>query len=227
MSSRPVLYPNCNRYDASLIPHVKEAQTLLREAGYDLKVDGDYGRKTTESVKGFQARYALTVDGWIGQKTWAALDKGPRRNNTARTEKKVTTLRPPIIVPYERSSISSPYGYRANPFTGQRQFHNGIDIAGMKNGAPQKAFMAGVVTKLFNDKWNGLGVQITDASGRYSVITVHMNAVYVELNQPVSVGDVIGESGTTGASTGVHIHYGVYIDGKHVNPEDVSTFKGE
>lgn len=222
MSSRPMLYQGCNRRDPALAEHVKFLQERLADAGFALTVDGDFGRGTTQAVKAFQARYDLTADGWVGNKSWDILEASfaPNKLKPIAAQKKTRIYIPWNKALYPQGQITSPYGWRTNPINGKAQFHNGVDIATMKEGDSQVAFMDGKVTKKFNDKWNGLGVQITSFDGDYSVVTVHMNSVDVRLNQTVKIGQRIGAYGTTGASTGVHSHTGIYYKGNHVDPRD-------
>jgi murein DD-endopeptidase MepM/ murein hydrolase activator NlpD len=115
-----------------------------------------------------------------------------------------------------RGYITSPYGYRGSPFTGERQFHSGLDIgAGM--GTPIKAAMAGRVSAVGYDATSGNYVVITHHSG-YRTLYAHMNIVRVKSGAYVRTGDHIGDVGSTGLSTGPHLHFTVYKNGVTVNP---------
>jgi murein DD-endopeptidase MepM/ murein hydrolase activator NlpD len=113
--------------------------------------------------------------------------------------------------------ISSPYGYRIAPFAGVRMFHTGIDIAA-PTGTPIKAAMAGRVTQVgTNDESWGNFVVISHHSG-YRTFYAHMSVVRVKVGAYVETGGRIGDVGSTGLSTGPHVHFTVYKNGVTVNP---------
>jgi murein DD-endopeptidase MepM/ murein hydrolase activator NlpD len=112
--------------------------------------------------------------------------------------------------------ITSPYGYRASPFTGLRQFHSGLDI-GAPSGTPIKAAMSGRVTTVgYNDSF-GNYVVLTHHSG-YRTLYGHMSLIRVKSGAYVQTGERIGDVGSTGLSTGPHLHFTVYKNGVTVNP---------
>jgi murein DD-endopeptidase MepM/ murein hydrolase activator NlpD len=115
--------------------------------------------------------------------------------------------------------ITSPYGYRANPFGGARQFHSGLDI-GAAMGTPVKAAMAGRVSTAGYDKTLGNYVVISHHSG-YRTLYGHMSYVRVKAGVYVSAGQTIGDAGSTGLSTGPHLHFTVYKNGVTVNPRSL------
>jgi hypothetical protein len=121
----------------------------------------------------------------------------------------------PSIMP-TRGYFSSGFGYRNDPFTGQRHFHAGLDIAG-RTGTPVYATADGkVVTIRVN---GGLGKMITvDHGYGFKTRYGHLNRYRVKVGQKVKRGDLIGDMGSTGYSTGPHLHYEVIKNGKHVNP---------
>jgi len=112
--------------------------------------------------------------------------------------------------------ISSPYGYRMAPFAGVRMFHTGVDIAAPM-GSPIKAAMAGRVTQVGNDESWGNFVVISHHSG-YRTFYAHMSVVRVKEGAYVETGGRIGDVGSTGLSTGPHVHFTVYKNGVTVNP---------
>jgi murein DD-endopeptidase MepM/ murein hydrolase activator NlpD len=115
--------------------------------------------------------------------------------------------------------ITSPYGYRANPFGGARQFHSGLDI-GAATGTPVKAAMAGRISTVGDDKILGNYVVISHHSG-YRTLYAHMSYVLVKAGTYVSAGQRIGDVGSTGLSTGPHLHFTVYKNGVTVNPRSL------
>jgi murein DD-endopeptidase MepM/ murein hydrolase activator NlpD len=115
-----------------------------------------------------------------------------------------------------RGYITSPYGYRRSPFTGVRQFHSGLDI-GSPQGTPIRAAMSGRVSTAGWDNVLGNYVVITHHSG-YRTLYGHMSVIRVKSGAYVGTGDRIGDVGSTGLSTGPHLHFTVYKNGVTVNP---------
>lgn len=112
--------------------------------------------------------------------------------------------------------ISSGYGWRRNPFTGKKEFHQAIDIVAPW-GTEVKAAARG---KVIFAEWKGaygLMVRINDGHGYYTVYG-HLSHILVKKGQWVEKGDIIGRIGSSGRSTGPHLHFEVWLDGKTVNP---------
>jgi len=113
--------------------------------------------------------------------------------------------------------ITSPYGSRIDPFnSGRRQFHTGIDIRG-GYGTPIRAAMAGRVSQVGYDNVLGNYVVITHHSG-YRTLYGHMSVIRTRTGAYVALGERIGDVGSTGLSTGPHLHFTVYKNGVLVNP---------
>lgn len=111
--------------------------------------------------------------------------------------------------------FTSPFGYRTHPVHGGRRFHSGVDIAG---GGPIRASKAGTVTTATYNNSLGYYVVINHGDG-YSSLYAHMTPnLSVAPGQTVSQGQQIGVMGTTGTSTGVHLHFEVHRNGEPVNP---------
>ena len=113
--------------------------------------------------------------------------------------------------------LSSKYGYRSDPFTGKRTWHAGVDLAG-KDGSDIIAVAGGVVT--YADERYGYGnlVEIDHGDGlvtRYA----HAKAIKVQVGNVVQKGQGIALMGSTGRSTGPHVHFEVIRNGKPENPE--------
>jgi murein DD-endopeptidase MepM/ murein hydrolase activator NlpD len=112
--------------------------------------------------------------------------------------------------------ITSPYGYRKSPFSGSRQFHSGLDI-GSPMGTPVRAAMAGRVSAVAYDEILGNYAVVSHHSG-YRTLYGHMSVVRVKSGAYVGTGERIGDVGSTGLSTGPHLHFTVYKSGITVNP---------
>lgn len=121
----------------------------------------------------------------------------------------------PAISPV-RGLITSPFGYRRDPITGQPAYHSGIDISAPP-GKPVKVTAAGVVTQI--QQFGPLGRAVFVAHG-FGITTVygHLSRTSVTPGQRVERGGVVGLVGNTGRSTGYHLHYEVQVNGKSVDP---------
>ena len=114
--------------------------------------------------------------------------------------------------------FTSPYGYRVHPTTGNYTLHNGVDLA-IARGTPIYASKSGyVTTAVYNYSW-GNYVVINHMDG-YSTLYGHMDSYIVAKDQYVQQGQVIGYVGTTGWSTGYHLHFTIFYNGSPVNPAD-------
>jgi len=116
-----------------------------------------------------------------------------------------------------RGRISSLYGSRSSPFTGVRQFHSGLDISA-STGTPVRAAMPGRVSTAGWDDTFGNYVVISHHSG-YRTLYGHLSVIRVKSGAYVGQGERIGDVGSTGVSTGPHLHFTVYKNGKTVNPQ--------
>lgn len=115
-----------------------------------------------------------------------------------------------------RGIITSPFGYRLDPFTGVRRYHNGLDIAG-ELGQTIKAASAGRVAETGYNVTFGNYVIVSHQDG-YQTFYAHLSKITVENGTALARGDKVGEMGNTGYSTGTHLHFGVYRRGAAVDP---------
>lgn len=124
----------------------------------------------------------------------------------------------PMMLPECGSRVTSHYGKRKHPVTKKYKFHAGIDLCG-KVAAPIFASATGHVT--FAGKRNGYGniVEISHGSG-VKTKYAHLKNISVKRGQKVSRGQVIGRQGRTGKVTNEHLHFEIWVNGKHVNPYD-------
>jgi murein DD-endopeptidase MepM/ murein hydrolase activator NlpD len=112
--------------------------------------------------------------------------------------------------------VTSGFGFRVNPFTGLTQMHEGLDISN-RVGTPVIATADGIVSDTGKDSSHGNVVVVSHGFGMTSRY-FHLNKVFVRAGQKVKRGDRIAEVGTTGRSTGPHLHYEVRVNGIPVNP---------
>jgi murein DD-endopeptidase MepM/ murein hydrolase activator NlpD len=118
-----------------------------------------------------------------------------------------------------RGWLSSWYGWRSDPFTGTRVFHNGIDI-GVDTGTPVRAAMDGSVTETGYNSSFGNYIILYHHAGWESLYG-HLQTISVKTGQHVAAGQRIAYSGNTGYSTGPHLHFSVFKNGRTVNPYNV------
>lgn len=114
--------------------------------------------------------------------------------------------------------MTSSYGRRSDPFTGRRAFHKGIDFAG-SYGSPVMAVAAGVVTSTAMKNGYGYLVEVNHGNG-YVTRYAHNSRVMVKIGDRVSRGQELAKMGSTGRSTGPHVHFEVEYNGLTVNPAD-------
>lgn len=113
-------------------------------------------------------------------------------------------------------AISSRYGYRKSPFSEAREFHGGVDFKG-KTGDEVVTTADGVVEKARYVKGYGKRVVIKHKKG-YKTLYAHLSKISVTRGQKVKAGEKIGELGSTGRSTGPHLHYEIIRYGRRINP---------
>jgi murein DD-endopeptidase MepM/ murein hydrolase activator NlpD len=112
--------------------------------------------------------------------------------------------------------MSSPYGWRESPFTGLRTYHNGVDMA-CPQGSPIYSALGGTVTSTGYDATYGNYVIVSHHSG-YKTLYGHMSIILAVRGQYVDTNTRIGRVGSTGMSTGPHLHFTVFKNNKAVNP---------
>ncbi|WP_183433233.1 M23 family metallopeptidase [Mesorhizobium sp. RMAD-H1] len=131
-----------------------------------------------------------------------------------RLKKAVRTI--PLANPAPGMPVTSLFGVRRDPLLGTPAFHAGIDFRAHK-GQQITATAGGIVTKAGRNGGYGNMVEIDHGNG-FTSRYAHLSRVLVSENQKISFGTVIGEAGSTGRSTGPHLHYEVRRNGKAINP---------
>ena len=117
-------------------------------------------------------------------------------------------------LPLDTLIVTSPYGYRTDPFTRKRKMHSGIDFRASSDNV--YAMMPGKVLKVGNDKVSGN--YVTLQHGSITVSYCHLSRVLKNKNDIVAVGEVVGITGNTGRSTGEHLHLTCKIKGRAIDP---------
>lgn len=157
---------------------------------------------------------------------WASIDAlgdrmGHRRHQLSvledvLMERRLAEAGTPAGSPVNEGWMSSSYGTRKDPFTGEQAWHSGVDFAG-RGGSAIHAVGAGVVTYA-GERWGyGQLVEITHGDG-YVTRYGHNSKILVEEGDMVRRGDQISEMGSSGRSTGPHVHLEVLKDGEAINP---------
>ena len=115
-----------------------------------------------------------------------------------------------------KADITSPFGWRKHPIFGIRRFHTGIDLAGPNHSAIRAADSGNV---LYTGWYGGYGKVVIVSHGKgMATLYAHLSKIATATGNNIAKGDVIGYEGTTGFSTGPHLHFEVRINGKPNNP---------
>lgn len=120
-------------------------------------------------------------------------------------------------------SITSPFGWRKDPFTGLSAYHNGIDMGAAK-GTPIVAAFDGIVGEASYNGSMGNYIYLEHGNG-LRTIYLHAEKLYVKKNDVVLKGETIASVGSTGRSTGPHLHFSVRLNGEYVDPTLYIKFK--
>jgi len=203
-----------NRIDQKIrrVAHMDESTDLFGIGGSapeDLNPDLDPERNHTKLIKEMHRqvqnlKHAAVYQHYSLNDLWAVVEE--RGNFMAYT---------PTIRPAE-GLISSPFGYRVSPFTGNREFHNGLDIANNLN-TDIRATGNGRIAFAGERRGYGRLVMIDHGHGlvtRYA----HLERIVKNRGDTVKRGEIIAHMGSTGRSTGTHLHYEVRLNGVPVNP---------
>ena len=119
-----------------------------------------------------------------------------------------------ITYPLKSIKVTSPYGYRRDPFTGKQSWHNGLDLRAKNE--PAYAMMDGIVEKVGYD--NRSGNYVILRHGNFYISYCHLSSIIVRKGESVFPGIIVGVTGNTGRSTGSHLHLTCKKDGKSFNP---------
>jgi murein DD-endopeptidase MepM/ murein hydrolase activator NlpD len=151
----------------------------------------------------------------------SAFERQLYRINVARAQidrYRQTLIAVPVHKPVRgETDMSSPFGMRMDPFLGRPAIHTGIDLRG-DVGEPVRATATGKVTIAGREGGYGNMVEVRDGNGlatRYG----HLSEISVKLGQVVRIGEIVGRIGSTGRSTGPHLHYETRVNGEPVDPQ--------
>src|SRR5690606_995328 len=142
------------------------------------------------------------------------LKEFPRLQQQAppRPSKAVISFSPPL------SSIrtNSPYGQRFHPILKKWRFHAGVDLASQRDTV--YSMLSGTVKESGYSSTLGYYIRTQHSSHHIEVLYAHLSEYYYLKGEPIRAGDPVGITGSTGLSTGDHLHLAVYVNGKHIDP---------
>ena len=128
-----------------------------------------------------------------------------------------------ITYPLKSIKVTSPYGYRCDPFTGKQSWHNGLDLRAKNE--PAYAMMDGIVEKVGYDNRSGNYIILRHAD--FTISYCHLSKVHIAPGTLVFAGTIIGRSGSTGRATGEHLHLTVKYKKAYLNPKILLVKIGE
>ena len=194
-----------------------EAEKLLKQLiatgnEYQALLDEAERKESETASKIDKLEYAYDEAKEREYQEWLASQKPTHSGSASNTVDGITWL-----LPINYSYFSSPFGYRIHPIYGDWRFHYGVDLSAPQ-GTPIYASRSGVVTTTdYEAGGAGYYVSINHMDG-FTTRYLHMTHYIVSPGQYVSAGQVIGYCGSTGGSTGPHLHFSVYYNGVAVNP---------
>ena len=205
----------------------KAIETYLRALGSRLSIGRDVGANDRFDII-LEHRRAATGEAETGKLLYAGLDRGAKKvqliewtvngrrqwYEASGVGERRGLMRAPVI-----GRISSGFGFRRHPVLGFSRFHKGMDFA-VAYGSPIVAATDGVVTFAGRHGGHGNYVMLRHGGG-LATAYAHMSRIAAQPGTHVSQGQVIGYVGSTGLSTGPHLHYEVYRNGMAINPSTI------
>ncbi len=170
----------------------------------------------SRTAPGGDEQFRSLFNGWKSMDSSAGFATSSTGNAATTPMFRTAAVAVPSRMPVEGASLTSGYGMRNHPVLGGRRQHRGVDLA-MPTGTPVYATADGMISKAEWFSSYGLYIAVEHGAAiqtRYG----HLSRLAVAAGQPVKKGDLIGYVGSTGRSTGPHLHYEVRIAGAAVNP---------
>lgn len=146
-------------------------------------------------------------------------DSNKDAQNNAQSSSNVNTIKlssKGFMVPVESYTFTSKFGYRTHPVTGEYKMHTGVDLAAPKGTVIKSAKSGEVVISKYSSSYGNYVV--VNHGGGISTLYAHLDKRNVSVGDKVSMGDTIGLMGSTGMSTGPHLHLEVRVNGTQVDP---------
>lgn len=170
----------------------------------------------SRTAPGGDEQFRSLFNGWKAMDSSASFATMPTGNAVTTPMFRPASVSVPSRMPVENASLTSGYGMRNHPVLGSRRAHRGVDLA-MPTGTPVYATADGVVSKAEWFSSYGLYISVEHGAAIQTRFG-HLSRLNVAAGQQVRKGDLIGFVGSTGRSTGPHLHYEVRIAGAAVNP---------
>ncbi|MCA1831830.1 MAG: murein hydrolase activator EnvC [Actinomycetota bacterium] len=194
---------------ARAIGEIRADQATARNAIFE---ETKYRRRLLQSVRDQKDAYGRALQAMLAEsESIEALLRGAQRGQHV-----TAGMGHGYLVWPTTGRITSPYGWRTHPIYGYRSFHTGIDI-GAPSGQNVIAARSGEVLFVGYKDAYGL-IVIIDHGHSLATVYAHLSKSYVRAGQYVRTRNVIAAVGSTGWSTGPHLHFEVRVDGQHVNP---------
>ena len=215
MLSAKILLPD--QYQILKVPvtemfNEKTTATLVKPEKEDKKQDEGKDTPTTTTVTTDEFTYDYEVGQEDDSSAQYIFDLGlVRQMSTAKTNSFK------MIMPLKPIRVSSDFGYRVNPITGNYGIHGGVDLSA-DSGTPIKAVLSGKILKSKYSSDYGNFVTIDHGDGLVTLYA-HCSKLLVRAGDTVSQGDTIALVGSTGRSTGPHLHLEVRINDVRINPD--------
>jgi murein DD-endopeptidase MepM/ murein hydrolase activator NlpD len=204
-------------------------QKIIRAYSYDIDFQRDL--KKTDTFEILFVKEVGESSERIGQLLYASLKINGKEiklynfNGNFIKPDGVQAKKSLLRTPVDGARINSKFGNRKHPILGYTKFHKGVDF-GVPFGTPVHAAGDGVVQQAsFHHQYGN--IIVIQHSKHYSTAYAHLSKMFVKSGEKVSQNKKIGNVGTTGRTTGPHLHFEVRKDGNPINPASIQTIKGE
>lgn len=198
---------------AAAVPSNSDSSGALH-ASEGLGLGGEMIPVRTEDIVKLSEQTLAQFDGLTEQMSELQVHLAQKREEVLQKQQLLRIT--PDIWPVDSRTVTSTFGYRKDPFTFQLSFHSGLDIAEREN-TKVKVTADGVVVSTGYDSSRGNNI-LVDHSNGIKTWYMHLNKILVSRGDKVKKGDYIGLVGSTGRSTGTHLHYEVLKQGQSVDP---------
>ena len=207
-----------NATQSTIIAKSKEVNKKLADLNYQTK-------KLEVSIDKYNAEMDKIddeIEAFLKEQASSSGSSGSSgSSNAGSASSNITTKGWQWPVPYSNSYITSPYGYRNDPISGAYKFHSGIDISmAGAHGKKLVATKSGTVIRAVHSNSGYGNYVMIDHGGGYSSLYAHCSALAVSVGQKVSQGQVIAYIGSSGYSTGPHVHFEIRYNGEKQNPSN-------
>lgn len=208
---------------ATLQAHLYRLDALGNRVANDMGLSDEFSFEQSPALGGVTSPFATAVD-----QDDVALTLAQLENSISSKEQQLAALESLVFDkdinieqkisgrPVKKGWLSSPFGRRADPFTGKRDWHPGVDFAAL-SGSDVVATAAGVVTDTGRKSGYGQFVEVSHGDG-YVTRYAHNKELLVAKGDMVKKGQAIAKVGNTGRSTGPHVHYEIIKNGTRINP---------